>query len=93
MRYQVSHVSVHQSAKVIAVIYFFLALVFVPFFWFMSYLNPNEDMPLMLTLFFPFLYALGAYLFTALGFIVYNLLAARVGGIEMTLTAQDELPA
>lgn len=92
MRYQVSRISVHQSAKVIAIIYFFISLVFIPVFWFVSYLNPTEDMPLMLTLLIPFLYAAAAYVFTALGFIVYNLLAARVGGIEMTLTAEGELP-
>lgn len=89
MKHQVTHISVHQSAKVVAVIYGLLGLVFVPFFWLMSALNPAESMPLLLTILFPVLYAVMGYLFSALSFFVYNLLAAGIGGVEFTLTPVD----
>jgi hypothetical protein len=92
MRHRVSRISVHQSALMIAVLYGGLGLLFVPLFWIISALNPTEGMPGVLVLLFPVLYAVAGYLFSAVAFLIYNLVAGMVGGIEFTLTPVDAPP-
>jgi hypothetical protein len=89
MKHRISHISVHRSALMVAALYFVLGLLFVPIFWAVSALNPTEAMPLMLTLAFPFLYAILTYIFSALAFLLYNLIAGWVGGVEFTLTPAE----
>lgn len=86
MRQQVSHISVHQTAKVLAIIYGVLGLIFSPLIYLASRTTPEEAMPLWLALLFPLLYAVFGYIATAIGAAVYNAVAARIGGVEVTLT-------
>lgn len=86
MRQQVSHISVHQTAKVLAIIYGVLGLIFSPLIWLASRGDPQSGMPVWLMVFFPVLYAIFGYVATAIGAAVYNAVAARMGGIEVTLT-------
>jgi hypothetical protein len=89
MRHRVSRISVHQSALMIAVLYGLLGLLFVPIFWMMAALNPSEAIPGVVTLLFPILYAVFGYIFSAISFVIYNLVAGWIGGIEFTLTPSD----
>jgi hypothetical protein len=91
MRQQVSHISVHQTAKVLAIIYGVLGLIFSPLIWLASRGTPDEAMPLWLVVLFPLLYAVFGYIATAIGAAVYNAVAARIGGVEVTLT-EPSLP-
>ncbi len=86
MKHRITHISVHRTALMVAVLYGFLGLLFVPFFWAMAAFNPREAIPGIVTLLFPVLYAALGYIFSAVTFIIYNLVAGWVGGIELTLT-------
>jgi hypothetical protein len=86
MRHQVSRISVHQTAKVLAIIYGSLGLIFSPLIWLASRADPQQGMPLWLVVLFPLLYAVFGYIATAIGAAVYNAVAARIGGVEVTLT-------
>jgi hypothetical protein len=90
MKHRISHISVHRTALMVAIMYGLLGLLFVPIFWLMAALNPREQMPLVVTILFPVLYAVVGYVFSAVGFIIYNLVAGQVGGVEFTLTPVDE---
>lgn len=85
MRHQVTHVAVHQTAKVLAIIYGVLGLIFSPLIYLASRADPTEAMPLWLAFTFPVLYAVFGYIATAIGAAVYNAVAARMGGVEVTL--------
>lgn len=81
-----------QTAKVAAIIYFCvtgifmipLGLISVIFGGFsgMSAWGPWEG---ALLLFLPFFYGIIAFVFTAIGCLVYNLIAQRIGGIEVEI--------
>lgn len=86
MKHRITHISVHQTALMVAVLYGLMGLLFVPIFWAMAALNPTEAIPGVVTLLFPVLYAVFGYIFSAVGFIIYNLVAGWIGGVEFTLT-------
>ena len=56
MRRQVTHVSVHQTRKVVAVVYGLMGLTFVPILLAISLLGGQRGNGLVLTVLFPFLY-------------------------------------
>ena len=87
MPQQIAHFSVHQTAKVLAILYTVLGLLVVPLLWLGSLADPEGAMPIWLALIFPLIYGLFGYIFTALGCALYNVIAARVSGIEFTLTS------
>jgi hypothetical protein len=88
MKKQIVQVSVMQSAKVVAAIYLVTAIPIVALVWFfMSALLPSVSVvTLAMT---PVLYALGGFIGSAIGALVYNLVAARIGGFEFTTAEVD----
>lgn len=87
MLQQISRFSVHQTAKVLAILYLLLGLLLAPLVWLSSFADPEGAMPLWLAVLFPAFYGLFGYIFTVIGAAFYNFVAARVGGIEFTLSA------
>ena len=89
MRQQITRLSVHQTAKVFAVIYGLLGFVFLPFVWIVSAFSPqNDDFGGgVWLLIFPAIYAVFGYIFTAIGCVIYNWVAGMIGGIEVELAA------
>ena len=97
MRQQISRLSIHQTAKVLAILYGMMGLVFVPIFLAMSLMAPGGaegpfgmGMGLGFALIFPVMYAVFGYVFVAIGCLLYNLVAGWVGGIEVELRAEPD---
>jgi hypothetical protein len=89
MRQQIVNFSVHQTAKVLAVLYGLMGLIFVPIFLVVNLVSPDgEGISPGLLILFPLLYAAFGYVFVAIGCAIYNFVAGRVGGIEVTLDAE-----
>lgn len=82
MRRQITHVSVGQTSKVIASLYFVVAIVIaVIAFIAVSMTGTNAFSPLLILL-FPIIYGIVIWLVFALMLSVYNMVAARIGGVE-----------
>ena len=91
MRQQIVRLSVHQTSKVLAVLYALMGLVLVPFFLLASFMGPEAGgFGLGFALLLPVIYGALGYVFVALGCWLYNVGASRVGGIELVLAADAE---
>ena len=87
MKRQISNISPLQTAKVLAVMYFVIALPFMLLMLAMPGPRPPFFSGLLLVM--PFFYALSGFLFTLFGAWVYNFVAKRIGGIEFTVRDAD----
>lgn len=87
MRNRLVHVAPLQTSKVMAAIYFVVSLPLALLMLILVLLGFGQQgigMGLLMAILTPFLYALAGFLFTLLGAWIYNLVAARLGGIEYT---------
>lgn len=82
MRKQITNISPLQTAKVLAVLYFAIALPLLLLMLVMPGPKPPYVSGFMLTM--PFFYGLFGFLFTLFGAWVYNFVAKHLGGIEFT---------
>ena len=90
MKIQISRLSPHQNAKVLAVLMAvgslpFVALMFVAFYFLPAVDaqgNPVQGPPGFLILVFPLVYLVLGYVMVAIGCWLYNLLAKPLGGVE-----------
>lgn len=87
MKKQITHISPLQTAKVLAVMYFVIALPFLLLMLVMPGPRPPFFSGLLLVM--PIFYALFGFLFTLFGAWVYNFVAQRIGGIEFTTRDAD----
>jgi hypothetical protein len=85
MSQQIRRFGVGQTAKVVGVLYTLMGLLIVPIFAVGAILSPESEQafPLWLVACLPVLYGLLGLIFTAIGCLVYNLVAGWVGGIEV----------
>jgi ABC-type Na+ efflux pump permease subunit len=99
MKTQITHISIHQTSKVVALMYFFFMLLFVPVgIAFLAFVpaDPQQPQQRLMGIFFlfaPVLYAVVGYLGFALASLLYNALAKRVGGIEFDTAEQLRVEA
>ena len=87
MKKQIVRVSPLQTAKVFAALWFATTLPIILLMAIPMMLMPNSP-PNPFSFFLiamPFIYAIVGFVFTLFGAWVYNLVAARIGGIEFTL--------
>ncbi len=91
MKIQIRRLSLHQNAKVMAVIMTASSLVFLlPFMLIAGSLAPHgAPFPWLMVLFMPLIYLVFGYLMTWVGCWVYNFLARFTGGLEFS-TGDDE---
>lgn len=86
MAQQIRRFGVGQTAKVVAVLYAIMGLIFVPIFLIASTLSPNKpEFGTGFALALPVIYAVMGFIFTAIGCALYNFVAGLVGGIEVEL--------
>lgn len=85
MRRQISHVSPLQTAKVVAMLYFVIALPLCLLVYVSMLFVPQASFatPVML-IGLPFMYAVLGFFFTLLATWLYNFVAKYTGGIEYT---------
>lgn len=95
---QITSFGVGQTAKVIAALYLFIGIIVVVLMLpFMIMANSmagdmaaggmGMGVTILLMLLAPILYAVAAWIFTALGCLIYNFVAGKVGGIAVNLEA------
>lgn len=84
MKKQITHISLHQTAKILTILTFIVTAVFaIPFGIFLLF---QEDRLAAVPVFFvPFLYALFSYIFWVVYGWLYNLVAKHFGGVEFTV--------
>ena len=82
MRRQITRVSVGQTSKVIASIYFVVAVVLAIIYFVAVSATRTSTFNPMLILLFPIFYGVMIWLVFALMLSVYNMVAARIGGVE-----------
>jgi hypothetical protein len=86
MVHRLSRFSVGQTAKVLGLLYALIAVILAPLLYLATMQSPEEDrFSAGLALAFPILYGLFGFVFTAIGCALYNWVAGKVGGIEVTL--------
>jgi len=90
MRKQLIHFSIHQSSKVLAILYFLLVLIFTVPVSIIMYFQ-MQDPTFFLFLFYPFLFAILTYISTAIMLWFYNIVARSFGGIEFEFEDQTAL--
>ena len=90
MAQQIVRLSVHQTAKVLGVLYTLMGLLLIPILLVTTLSGPEEERTNLALLFLlPLAYGALGYVFVAIGCVVYNAVASRIGGIEFTLGAGD----
>lgn len=83
MKIQIEKFSVHQNAKVFAVLMALSSFFFVvPFMLFASMVAPEGSFPLFMLIVFPLMYLVLGYVMVAVGCWVYNWIARHTGGLE-----------
>jgi len=90
---RVKSFGVYQTAKVVAIIYFLIAVaIAIPASLFMFVFKRNFGFGEgIIFVFLPFIYALMGFLFTALGCVIYNLVASKTGGIEFEISTEEPI--
>ncbi|MGZ3330930.1 MAG: hypothetical protein ACXU9O_09325 [Gemmatimonadaceae bacterium] len=82
MRRQITRVSVGQTSMVIASLYFVVAVVIAVIAFIAVSVTGAKNFSPLLILLFPIIYGVVIWLVFALMLSVYNMVAARIGGVE-----------
>lgn len=84
MKINIRSFSVVQTSKIVAVLYFVLSLLFIPFLLTAFLANPQMSKGAWFLVLAPFAYGIMGFVITAIMCLIYNLLAKWIGGIEFT---------
>jgi hypothetical protein len=85
LKKQITSISPLQTAKVFALLYFFITIPFVVLMAIVFSMSPMPNRPSMAMFFIlPFIYAICGFIFTVFGAWIYHMVAKWVGGIEFT---------
>ena len=87
MAQRITRFAVAQTAKVSAVLYALLGLIFAPFFLLAGIFAPGGEgqFSMIFAIAFPLIYAVLGLVGAAIGCLIYNMVAGWVGGIEIEL--------
>jgi hypothetical protein len=86
MVHRLTRFSVGQTAKVLGLVYALIGVILVPLLLIATMASPEEErFGVGLALALPVLYGLFGFVFTAIGCALYNWIAGKVGGIEVSL--------
>lgn len=84
MKKQIASISLVQTAKVAAIIYFILGIVGFVFLLIATMVGARSG-GIAIALLTPFLYAFFGFVFVFVGGWIYNQVAKRFGGVEFTV--------
>jgi hypothetical protein len=91
MKKQITRISIVQTAKVAAAMYFVISLVMVVFIAVPAMLfGGRMGLPILMVLVMPLFYVLFGFIFTVVAAWIYNIVASMIGGIEYTTTEIDK---
>jgi hypothetical protein len=86
---RLSRFSIGQTAKVLGLLYGLMGLIFLPFFLLATMVAPSDNgFGVGFALALPILYGVLGFIFTAIGCALYNWVARKVGGIELSLDTE-----
>jgi len=86
---RLSRFSVGQTAKVLGLLYALMGLIFLPFVMIPIAMSPQDfGFGIGFALVVPILYGVFGFIFTAIGCALYNWVAGKVGGIEISLDTE-----
>ena len=85
MKTQIVEISLLQTSKAVGLMYFFVSLPLLVLTTLPSLILVRPRLPVLLLIVMPFVYCLFGFLLTLFAAWVYNLVAARVGGIEFAM--------
>jgi hypothetical protein len=86
---RLSRFSVGQTARVLGILYALMGLVFLPFIALPVLMSPEQfGFGIGFLLAVPILYGVFGFIFTAIGCALYNWVAGKVGGIEISLDTE-----
>ena len=89
MKKQVTHISILQSSKVLALFYFIVfAIIFIPLGLISIFTGPLRDALILLVL--PFFYLIVTYISSIILIAIYNFVAGYLGGIEFISSDTEE---
>ncbi len=83
--HEIKSISALQAAKVSGAIYLIVAAVFGVIFAFSALVRGHPGRAILALIAFPILYAVGAFIVTAIFCFLYNEVARRIGGVEIEL--------
>jgi len=94
MKLRITSIGISQTARTVAALYGLLGIIVGVFAFFFALYAPSSRfattsgfVPAIFALIlFPIFYALGAFIFVAIGSWVYNFVAAKTGGVEFHTT-------
>jgi hypothetical protein len=86
VNYRIRRFGIASTALTMALLYFVLACVIVPFV-FLASMNapPGQALPGLVFVLGPFVYAVIGYVFGAIGCWLYNIISGWTGGVAFTL--------
>lgn len=82
MKKQIVQVSILQSAKVMAALYFVISIPMALLMMIPAMLSPAPGVSVGMLILMPVFYTLFGFLFSLFGAWIYNLVAKRIGGFE-----------
>ena len=85
MQYRIRRFGIQSTALTVGILYFLLALLLVPIFYFATRGAVTGALPPIMILLIPFIYAVVGYIGSAIGCWLYNIVAGWSGGIAFTL--------
>ena len=88
MKQQIARFSPHQNAKVMAVMWAVVSLIFlVPIFLLASLFGAGQSMPIWMIIVLPLFYLIVGYICVVIGCALYNVIVPFTGGIEYESSA------
>ncbi len=88
---QIKRIRVWQTARVAAIFYLILtALLFIPLGLAVLLIGKSQGKSVLFFIFAPLLYCALGFIFVALSCAIYNLIARRMGGIEIEFDKEKE---
>jgi hypothetical protein len=85
VQYRIRRFGIQSTALTVGILYFVLALLFVPIFYFVARGGAAGALPAIMIVIIPFIYAVVGYIGTVIGCWLYNIVAGWSGGIAFTL--------
>ena len=86
MAQRIRRFGVGQTAKVLGVLYALMGLVLVPIFLIAARFSPEGSaLGTSFAVAIPVIYGIVGFVFTAIGCLIYNLVAGWVGGVEIEM--------
>jgi len=86
MKKQITRISIHQTSKVLAMLYVTIGVIFVPVGVVIILINPNNLSVGLLYIMLPFIYGILGYPFAAFMCWAYNFIAKNFGGVEFMVS-------